>query len=139
MTLDEAIKHCEDVAETCEFDASHCDETDRYEQHEMCELGKCAKEHKQLAEWLKELKERRKQQCGKWEDEKYLIGCDVWTAQCSNCQTNIETTYMPSQAFEWCPFCGTNMKCGTTNNTSSYSDCKESTCNNKSTTCKIKF
>lgn len=56
MTIDEAIKHCEDVAETCEFDASRCDETDRYEQHEMYELGKCAKEHKQLAEWLRELK-----------------------------------------------------------------------------------
>lgn len=37
MTLDEAIKHCEEVAD------SKCDE--------------CGAEHRQLAEWLKELKE----------------------------------------------------------------------------------
>ena len=36
MTLDEAIKHCEEVAE------SKCDE--------------CGAEHRQLAEWLRELK-----------------------------------------------------------------------------------
>lgn len=42
MTLDEAIKHCEDVAE----DRCGCAED-------------CAEEHRQLAEWLKELKERR--------------------------------------------------------------------------------
>ena len=40
MTLDEAIKHCMDIAET----------------QEMCSNGKkCAEEHRQLAEWLKEL------------------------------------------------------------------------------------
>ena len=42
MTLDEAIKHCEDVAE----DSCGCAED-------------CIEEHRQLAEWLKELKERR--------------------------------------------------------------------------------
>ena len=40
MTLDEAIKHCEEVAE---------------EQEEK-ECLECAAEHRQLAEWLKELK-----------------------------------------------------------------------------------
>ena len=40
MTLDEAIKHCEEVADTCEN-------------------KECGKEHKQLAEWLKELKAYR--------------------------------------------------------------------------------
>lgn len=42
MTLDEAIKHCEDVAE----DRCGCVED-------------CVNEHRQLAEWLKELRERR--------------------------------------------------------------------------------
>lgn len=42
MTLDEAIRHCEDVAE----DRCGCAED-------------CVEEHRQLAEWLKELKERR--------------------------------------------------------------------------------
>lgn len=36
MTLDEAIQHCEEVANS--------------------ECSECANEHKQLAEWLKELK-----------------------------------------------------------------------------------
>lgn len=41
MTLDEAIKHCEEVADQCEV-------TDG-------DLA-CAESHRQLAEWLKELK-----------------------------------------------------------------------------------
>lgn len=42
MTLDEAIKHAEEKAEEIE-------------------CKKCANEHKQLSEWLKELKKYRKQ------------------------------------------------------------------------------
>ena len=42
MTLDDAIKHCQQVA-----NKSDCE---------------CAKEHKQLAEWLQELKEFKKMQ-----------------------------------------------------------------------------
>lgn len=42
MTLDEAIKHCEDVAE----DRCGCSED-------------CVEEHRQLAEWLKELRRLR--------------------------------------------------------------------------------
>lgn len=44
MTLDEAIIHAEEVADRCEVTDGDC---------------KCAAEHRQLAEWLKELKERR--------------------------------------------------------------------------------
>lgn len=40
MTLDEAIQHCEDVSSTCKNE-------------------QCAIDHKQLANWLKELKEYR--------------------------------------------------------------------------------
>ena len=51
LTLEEAIKHCEEVAERLEnkdgyaYTDSTCDE--------------CAKEHRQLEEWLKELKRDR--------------------------------------------------------------------------------
>ena len=38
MTLDEAIKHCEEISNGCD---------------------KCADEHRQLADWLKELKNYR--------------------------------------------------------------------------------
>jgi len=57
MTLDEAIKHAEEVAE---------------EQDKLCKVNdsfnfsqpkweKCADEHRQLAEWLKELKQLKEQ------------------------------------------------------------------------------
>ena len=61
MTLDEAIKHAEEVADVCESEASKYDMTDAYESYVACQDGKCAKEHRQLAEWLKELKQLKKQ------------------------------------------------------------------------------
>ena len=57
MTLDEAIKHAEEVADRCEYEASRYDMTDAYESHMACEEGVCGEEHRQLAEWLKELKQ----------------------------------------------------------------------------------
>ena len=53
MTLDEAIKHAEEVAE------EHT-KYNIYGGFESCD--KCAEEHRQLAEWLKELKEYREQE-----------------------------------------------------------------------------
>ena len=44
MTLEEAIRHCEEVAERCAVTDGNL---------------KCEMEHRQLAEWLRELKERR--------------------------------------------------------------------------------
>lgn len=49
MTLDEAIKHCEEVAE------KYCEKVeDGLTADDFCDS--CASEHRQLAEWLKELK-----------------------------------------------------------------------------------
>lgn len=45
MTLDEAIKHAEEIASRKFDDCVHC--------------INCAEEHRQLAEWLKELKRYR--------------------------------------------------------------------------------
>ena len=58
MTLDEAIKHCKEVAE--EKDKS----VELYKAVKATEglitkCEDCAKEHRQLAEWLKELKAYR--------------------------------------------------------------------------------
>lgn len=50
MTLDEAIKHAEEVAE------EHT-KYNFYGGYESCD--ECAKEHRQLAEWLEELKQLR--------------------------------------------------------------------------------
>lgn len=61
MTLDEAIKHAEDVAEE-KFDSAVCilDKTNSdVALSKALECKKCAEEHRQLAEWLKELKRYR--------------------------------------------------------------------------------
>lgn len=55
MTLDEAIRHCEEKAKEQKkkgelADAYNLESENCYE---------CAREHEQLAEWLKELKEFR--------------------------------------------------------------------------------
>lgn len=55
MTLDEAIKHCEEVAENQEWLSESYD--DESMGAKLCK--ECASEHRQLAEWLKDLKEYR--------------------------------------------------------------------------------
>lgn len=56
MTLEEAIRHCEEVAELNEHIATTFPE-DGPADIEKC--AECADEHRQLAEWLKELQEFR--------------------------------------------------------------------------------
>ena len=56
MDLDEAIKHAEEVAEQNEaIYAMHCKMGTQDEPN----CKKCAEDHRQLAEWLQELKDRR--------------------------------------------------------------------------------
>lgn len=52
MTLDEAIAHCNKVAETQEWMAGTYDDDSMGKK--LCK--ECASEHRQLAEWLRELK-----------------------------------------------------------------------------------
>lgn len=54
MTLDEAIKHAEEVAEKKEEEAWEAQLQEEYRKIKPCK--ECAKEHRQLAEWLKELR-----------------------------------------------------------------------------------
>lgn len=54
MTIDEAIKHCEEVAELNEECTRIYDEHGRTMESFSCK--ECATEHRQLAKWLKELK-----------------------------------------------------------------------------------
>ena len=93
MTIDEAIKHCEEVAEKNEKQAKECHdnqvrkcevisfaEMDYTRENECLE---CAKEHRQLAEWLRELKAyresrkeiTRKMNSGQW-SEGVVYGLD---------------------------------------------------------------
>ena len=62
-TIDEAIKHCEEVAEENEKQAKLWEDGANYFNGEQIRYSRClsrASEHRQLAEWLKELKELRK-------------------------------------------------------------------------------
>jgi hypothetical protein len=55
MTLDEAIRHCEEVAEAEEQKYKEWrDDYSHLKKIDSC--LECAKEHRQLAKWLKELK-----------------------------------------------------------------------------------
>ena len=56
ISLDEAIRHAEEQADLLEESAQGCDLTDKVEQEIACKSGKCAEEHRQLAEWLKDYK-----------------------------------------------------------------------------------
>lgn len=62
MSLDEAIKHAEEAADLCEYEASSYDTSDSYESYIAGQEGECANKHRQLAEWLKELKRLKDQE-----------------------------------------------------------------------------
>lgn len=66
MTIDEAIKHAEEVAESQEYEGKKLEESgkkyhDEYENYCASQCFECAEEHRQLAEWLKELKQLKEQ------------------------------------------------------------------------------
>lgn len=56
MTLDEVIKHCEEVAEQYETQADKWEEEGGERWGKTLSCRECAREHKQLGEWLKDYK-----------------------------------------------------------------------------------
>lgn len=62
-SIDEAIKHCEEVAEKNEKTIAYYTIQGDKEWLDECEKDciECAKEHRQLAKWLKELKSLREE------------------------------------------------------------------------------
>lgn len=57
MTIEEAIKHCEEVAE------KYCEKVEEgLTADDFCDS--CASEHRQLAEWLRELKDYKDARVG---------------------------------------------------------------------------
>lgn len=78
MTLDEAIKHCEEVAEENDLAAGTYgilaeNNHNAYEkltaETNSSRCAECAADHRQLAEWLTELKEYREDDWKKVEEE----------------------------------------------------------------------
>ena len=56
MTLDEAIKHCEEVAEQKKESIAEYEQNPIHYEKEIRYCKECASEHRQLAEWLRKLK-----------------------------------------------------------------------------------
>ena len=93
MTLDEAIKHCEEKAKKLREKAITDYDNNETTLSEFANCRECAREHEQLAEWLKELKDYRE-----------------GTRTCENCKHELksETEYPCSicrcnhvNKFEW--------------------------------------
>lgn len=123
MTINEAIKHCEEEAE-------------KYMEYGIeTECYQCGKEHEQLAEWLKELKELREenkvliQECdrlikekgellkkaadvqfvkhGKWSE--IYHDSENYSAKCTNCgKPTVRRVWF--KPYEFCPRCGADMR-----------------------------
>lgn len=55
MTLDEAIRHCEEVASICETDTDWGMGNHFIDRSGVADIIKCGEEHRQLAEWLRKL------------------------------------------------------------------------------------
>jgi hypothetical protein len=91
MTLDEAIKREEEMADCCEYDATKLDLQDRYENYLAGEYGETAKECRQRAEWFRELKRLRKQDraLDKIEDEIAQMDFN-FDNYCDNTETIVE-------------------------------------------------
>ena len=66
MTIEQAIEHAEEVAQEKRYEYQECLAV--HDKEEAMDCRKCGEEHEQLAAWLKELKERRK--------EPKIIRCD---------------------------------------------------------------
>lgn len=103
MTLDEAIKHAEEVADICEYEANTYDINDPYERQVGEKEGKCASEHRQLAEWLKDYK-RLLEQEPKWvpvserlPKEFEFVNCTCHSLIDDREDWVIETVYIPLQ------------------------------------------
>lgn len=59
LTLDEAIKYCLEVASENDSQAAEYNEHDEWEFANKCNCEQCASDHRQVAEWLRELKDMR--------------------------------------------------------------------------------
>ena len=101
MTLEEGIVHAEDVARMNHEAAKHL--TDEHPtQAEKCEA--CAEEHRQLAEWLKELKAYREiwNKLGMWlADTRSAIAPDETLDDVDEKHNRVAQVDMIDTVLEW--------------------------------------
>ena len=104
MTLDEAIKNCEDTARAQEIACNV------YQAQEIkTELSKCAAESRQLAEWLRELKDLKEKRYGEWKDQMYDETLEYFTATCSCCGYTSSDPFVIEGSHLTCERCGAKM------------------------------
>ncbi len=86
MTLDEAIKHCLEKAEENDNCANKCEAVYGEDNGIIEACRECAADHRQLAEWLTELKEAKRLLKAAVEDINYYVDC--YEAHCDECCCN---------------------------------------------------
>lgn len=107
MTIDEAIIHAEEIAEINENIAYN---TDSENWMDIAQCEKCAEEHRQLAEWLKELKQYQ------WipvserlprDNKEVLISCewgvDIGEHDCDGWRSEWINHYDDDNVLAWMP------------------------------------
>lgn len=122
MTLNEAIRHCEEVAERYETRAKMIDRRKlgfALENPTVCH--ECAAEHRQLAEWLSELKDLRNyiscmayseaDKQSEWVISSILGGQQFYS--CKKCGCSVIDH--EAQSFKYCPHCGRSMETNESN------------------------
>ena len=116
MTIDEEIKYCEEIAQEYErhlkvYENINEDRSLFKEEENNCK--ECAKEHRQLAEWLKELKslkEKDEVKAVRYEGDGYADGTMVVDyAFCPNCDHETEVD-SENWECEFCPNCGQRLR-----------------------------
>ncbi len=111
MTIDGAIRHCEEVAQEKRYEYQECVAV--HDTESAIECGECGEEHEQLAKWLKELKNLREKDEAKavrYEGDGYADGAIVYdTAFCPNCEHEFEED-SENWGCEYCPNCGQKLR-----------------------------
>lgn len=125
IMIDEAIKTEENIAEENQrvvdtgivfddvtIDMLYCDDTEVIEEH-LANYQRRAEEHRQLAEWLKELKslkEKDEAKTVRYEGDGYADGEMVYDmAFCPNCEHVFEED-SENWGCEFCPNCGQRLR-----------------------------
>lgn len=121
MTLDDAIKHCEEIAKEQDKLCKRYDDASGYTRsgneeirtNEAKKCAVCAEEHRMLAWWLRDYKRLKEQEpkTGHWIN----INKEKWNTipvyKCSACGENAELRYWDAMS-PFCPWCGACMKGG---------------------------
>ena len=104
MTIEEAIKHAEEVA-IDRTEAANNTPTEYSDYINICR--ECAAEHEQLAEWLKDYKRLlEERQTGEWipREIEMFSSNKLMTYTCNLCDHSY------SLMFNFCPNCGSDMR-----------------------------